>query len=234
MKPVLAFVEDSSRAFAALFLLVALAPEMAATPAGGLPRGGGTAIRVAVGVLAVCLVADGYRASRVPLRGARASLRALGRLVASRGLVGRWYRLSFREPLVPRDQARQALARLCGYRPAADGYRITSLLPTVRRWRPGVWVTVARPSRAGRRWECLYTRRVEDPYELWLLRSALQPSGRSDRAPTVPTRSLALESMSGEEIDELLRGPDAGAEDDGPPDRPCSVMIPPLDEGARS
>ena len=216
MKPVLAFVEDSSRAFAALFLLVALAPAMAASPADdGDPLGGRTAIRVALGVLAVSLLADACRASRVPLRGARASLRGLGRLVAGRGLVGHWYRLSFREPLVPRDQARQALANLCGYRLVADGYRITSLRPTIRRWRLGVWVTVARPSRAGRRWACQYTRRVEDPYELWLLRSALQPTGRSDPAPPVRRRSLSLESMSGEEIDELLRGQDAGSEGDG-------------------
>src|SRR3954468_6039225 len=99
-----------------------------------------------------------------------------------------------------------------------------SLCPPARRWRLGVWVTVARPASADRRWGCQYTRRVEDPYELWLLRSALQPSGRSDRAPRVPTRSLALESMTGEEMDGLLRGEDAGAEDDSTEQRP------PLDE----
>ncbi len=214
VKSVLVFVEDSCRAFAALFLLGALAPAMASPADVGDPPGARTAVRVALGVLAVSLLADGWRASRVPLRGAHASLRALGRLVAGRGLVGRWYRLAFHEPLVPPDQARQALARLCGYRLVADGYRITSLRPTLRRGRLGVLVTVARPSRAGRRWACLYTRRVEDPYELWLLRSALQPTGRPVPTPPVRRRSLALELMSGEEIDALLRGPDAGAEGD--------------------
>ncbi len=117
--------------------------------------------------------------------------------------------------MVEPDQARRALARLCGYRLVADAYRIASLRPIMRRRRLGVWVTVECPASAGRRWGCQYTQRVEDPYELWLLRSALQPTGRSDPAPSVRRRSLTLESMSGEEIDELLLGQDAGAEGDG-------------------
>ncbi|MEJ7637989.1 MAG: hypothetical protein WKF75_08415 [Singulisphaera sp.] len=213
MKSVLAFVEDSARAFAVLFLIVATAPTMAASPADdGEPPGGRTAIRVALGVLAVALLADACRASRVPLRGARASLRAVGRLVVGRGFVGRWYRLSFHEPFVPRGQARLSLANLCGYRLVADGYRITSLRPTMRRWRFGVWVTVERPARAGRR--CCRLRGGSRPVP-----AMAAPVGttdrRSDPAPPVRRWSLSLESMSGEEIDGLLRGRDAGAEGNG-------------------
>jgi hypothetical protein len=222
MKPFLVFAEDTSRAFALLFVFVtaALVPPLSApSTVGGLPGErpeNYPALEVAAGVLVLSCLCDAARAGRVLRRGLRCSLRGPARLIPSRGYVGRWLHLSFREPLVPPDQARAALARLCGYRLHGESARIASLRPSIRRWRFGIWVIIARPSKASRHWECQFARWVEDPHEVWLLRSALQASERPGPALTLRARPLAIASMRAEEVDDLLRGTDAREDRDSP------------------
>ena len=213
---ILVFVEDTCRAFAVLYLVAVLGPAIE-DPTSTFPPGAGQqTFWVAVAVPVVGFLLDLYRAVLVLLRMARATLRGLHRVVPRRGHLGRWYHYSFREPLAAPDQAREALARLCGYRLQADDYRIASIRPSIRGWRPGVLVSVARRSRSSRHWECRYVRWVGDPHELWLIRSAVRHAERMETAPVRRERRVnALEVMSTDEMDGLLGRPGEGPDRDG-------------------
>lgn len=213
MRAALTFVEDTCRAFAALYLVAALGPAIE-DPASSLPSH--QTILGAVGVLVVGLSLDLFRAARPLLGRARSGVRALHRAIPSRGHLGRWYHYAFREPLAAPDQAREALARLCGYRLQAGDYRLVSLRPSIRGLRLGVLVTVTRGSRSGRHWECRYVRRVADPHELWLIRSAVRHVGETSAVPLVAEPgSDALGTRSEGEMDALLGRPGEGPDQDG-------------------
>jgi hypothetical protein len=139
-----------------------------------------------------------------------AGARRIGKVMhPRRGVLGRWYHLSFHEPLTDSEQARVALFKLCGYRLQASDYRIESIRPALRRGRLGAWVTVAQTSKSTRRWACCFVRWIDDPNELWLLRSALRPSPESARTPppASPRGANDLERMTVAELDQLLQEP---------------------------
>jgi hypothetical protein len=200
-------VEDSSRDFATLYLLAALGPRLLAPPDGG-PLALDAPAWVAASVLGLGLLADTLRALGMMARWAKGALSGMGHRVPvpGRGLAVWALDVVSREPPIDSEQARESLANLCGYRLHGDGYRIVSVTPSVRHWRAGVWVTIARPSSFTRRWECRYVRWVDDPHELWLLRSALRPTA-GDRPPHPQRegpRPIPLDGINGDEIDELL------------------------------
>lgn len=189
MRSFLGWADDTARSLALLYLLASLAPAIfdptLAREIAGLSAGGRTVIWGAALVVMASFVHDIARAVGAFARAIRAGWRASARLLPRRGLVGRWVQLTFREPLAPPDQAREALATLCGYRLRGSGYRIVSLRPSIRALRFGVRVTVAGPSKFSRSWECRYVRRVEDPHELWLIRSALRAvESTGERVPS--------------------------------------------------
>ena len=206
MKHLFTLATEACHDFAVLYVAVVLAPVVLAPASGLRPLMAGDVLLAALGVVSTTLFMDAVRAARA----AWGLFGRLATLVPRRGVIGRWYHLVFREPLTDPDQAREALARMSGYRLRGRGYRLVSLRPAWRRWRFGVVVTVERPSNLCRSWTCRYVRRVEDPHELWLLRSAMRPHARIeiktvDSSP--PERPRRLEALSGVELDQLLGPP---------------------------
>jgi hypothetical protein len=218
MKHLLTLTAGACHDFAVLYVAVVLVPAILAPASGPGPFGSDGVLLVALGVISIALFVDAVRAART----VRGLVGCLATLVPRRGVIGRWYHLAFREPLTDPDQAREALAHLFGYRLRGRDYRIVSLRPAWRRWRIGILVTVERPSTLCRSWTCQYVRRVEDPHELWLLRSALRPHAGAEIKPAdppSPEQPRRLEALSGAELDRLLgpRGPARPA-----PDEPSS------------
>jgi hypothetical protein len=201
-------IEDGPRDLAFLYLVATLVPAIFAEPAETpirLDRPGW----VAVAVLGIGLVLDVGRAVGVSARStrqlvARSTRRAR---VPGRGLVLWGLDLISREPPIDPAQARESLARVCGYRLHGEGYRVVSVVPSLHRWRVGVWVTIARPSAFTKRWECRYVRWIDDPHELWLLRSALRGTTAPRAVPGHRPGAIALDDIDADEIDELLGGP---------------------------
>jgi hypothetical protein len=199
------------RAIALLYVLVAIAPAEPGEPWPSLSwTWPGVLREPAFGclvVLGTIELAWGLRWAWRSVRWiVRASWRAWATLHPRRGFVGRWLHLSFFEPPTAPDQAREALAKLCGYRLQGPGYRIDSIRPGLRRGRFGVWVTVVHPSRHSR-WQCGYVRWITDPNELWLLRSALRPGAEPAPVSQGARTTGELDGMSGDEMDRLLRAP---------------------------
>jgi hypothetical protein len=212
MRRLLALVADACHDFAALYALAVLGPVLLDPPAGWGAIVDDLPLRVSLGILTVSLLVATVRVGQAMTRAIGSFLALLAELVPRRGRIGRWYHLSFREPLIDAGQARESLARICGYRLTSNDYRIVSLRPALRHWRFGVWATVERPSALSRSWSCRYVRWVEDPHELWLLRSAVRTNREAVPAPArtpAPSPPSRLESMSGADMDRLLVPPTA-------------------------
>jgi hypothetical protein len=117
----------------------------------------------------------------------------------------RWYHYTFREPLVEAVEAHKSLREVCGYRLVfTSPHRIISVRPSLKRFRPGLWVVVEPIQQKGK-WSQRWTKWVEDPMELWLLRSAVRGVPRSVSQPQVSSRSTF--DFISEEMDELLMTP---------------------------
>jgi hypothetical protein len=200
-------VEDSSRDFAALYLVGRLVPALLFDPASA-PITLDAPLWVAAGVLGLGSLVDLWRGIELLASGTSQGLRGLGRRsrLPGRGLALWALDLIWREPLTDPAQARESLANLCGYRLHGEGYRVVSIIPSVHRWRIGVWVSLARPSSFTKRWECRYIRWVDDPHELRLLRSALR-GGETPPSARPSTHAIPLDEFNGDEVDELLGGP---------------------------
>ncbi len=132
----------------------------------------------------------------------------------SREYAWRWWHYSFREPLASSDEAHEALRRLCGYRLVGGPQRIARVVPGLRRFRFGVRVVVQAERQPSRSWTAQWVRWVDDPLELWLIRSAVSGAGPARPEPGAgtaargqPSEGGLLDSMSREEMGELLGGP---------------------------
>lgn len=119
-----------------------------------------------------------------------------------RTYVGRWWHYSFKEPLTSPQEARHALRQMASYRIGTGSHRIALIRPGVRRFRFGVLVTVQQGK--PRSWTQQWVRWIDDPMELWLLRSAVQAqspqAGRTASPPPQPTGPSLLEG----DIDSIL------------------------------
>ena len=137
------------------------------------------------------------------------------RLVRCRDHLWLWWRYTLREGLSPPDQANESLAELCSYRILPNTVtRLRCCIPWFRRWRFGVFVFFVPVSQKSRHWTLCWVRWVDDPLELYLVRSAAQ--GVTPPPPPAPVRtnsrsrpqpvaaSSLLESMSSDDWRELL------------------------------
>jgi hypothetical protein len=214
MRPILKLVGSALYAAALLFVVAAMAAALAGLRPWDQALGRAWWREPAVWCLGVVVATKLVRASRALNWAARGVLGAARRVWSliqpRRGVLGRWYHLSFHEPLTDSDQAHDALAQFCGYRLHPGDYRITSIRPSLRRGRLGAWVTVAQASKSTRRWTCCHVRWIDDPHELWLLRSALRVKPTEPAATPAPAprpKPTTLERLSEAEIDHLLHEP---------------------------
>ncbi len=147
------------------------------------------------------------------------SLASLARLVwgwmvgitrPGREFVGRWWRYSFRVPLSEPTEAHEALRQVCGYRLVGGPHRIVRLVPGLRRFHFGIRVVVEVQDQPSRHWTTQWVRWVDDPVELWLIRSAVRgvgvvrPQSESKERKASHRPNGRLDRMSAEEMDRLL------------------------------
>lgn len=156
---------------------------------------------VLVGIVALT-VFDGVRYS---VRGVRL-VRTEGvprvvSLLARLGTVGRWVQMTWREPPSEPSEARRVLKETCRYTLKTDGYRIARARPTIRGWRLGLHVVVEKEGHAS--WRTQFVRTITDPWEWWLVRSALRPDPRPAPVAT-PRPGGRLDRFSPAELDRLL------------------------------
>lgn len=124
-----------------------------------------------------------------------------------REFIWRWWHYSFREPLADPAEAREALRNLCSYRLVGGPHRAARIVPGLRRFRPGVWVTIEPEQQPSRHWATRLIRWVDDPIELWLIRSAIWGTGTASitaRPTSSRSRRSSLDGMPAAEIDERL------------------------------
>lgn len=169
------------------------------------------ALMVAGITLGVTTFNEAIRLIRGMLYGIRRILSWIHRSLPRRGSWLRWYHYTFREPPTSPDQARDALARLCGYRIKPGDHRIVSVRPSIRGGRLGVRVTVQRPSQSTRHWTHQDVRWITDPHEWWLLRSAMLDTDtaapRKTSAEHAEPSAFELHRVSSDELDRLVGSP---------------------------
>lgn len=124
-----------------------------------------------------------------------------------REFAWRWWHYSFREPLCDPTEAREVLRNLCSYRLVGGPHRVVRIVPGLRRLRLGVLATIESEQQPSRHWATRLVRWVDDPIELWLIRSAIRGTGitcsTARPASSLPRRG-SLDGMSAADMDELL------------------------------
>ena len=95
------------------------------------------------------------------------------KLLAMRHHLWLWWRYTLREPYVDPDQANEALRELCGYKvqPRSQA-TLKCCLPGLFRFRFGVLVFFVPIHQRSRHWTLCWVRWLDDPLELYLVRSA--------------------------------------------------------------
>ena len=95
------------------------------------------------------------------------------RLLASRYHLWLWWRFTFREPYTDPGQANDSLSELCGYKvQASTEAKLKCCLPGFFRFKFGVLVFFVPIQQSSRHWTLCWARWVNDPLELYLVRSA--------------------------------------------------------------
>ena len=149
-----------------------------------------------------------------------ASLRLWRCVVRFWNHAGVWWHYTFREPLAECDQANEALRELCGYQvQISTRTKLKFFLPGFRRFKFGVLVFFVPLQQRSRHWTLCWVRWLDDPLELYLVRSAAKGGSQSliessvvprparkCREPPQPSTSGFgfFDSVSSEELEGLL------------------------------
>lgn len=130
-----------------------------------------------------------------------------------------WWRYTFREPLADPDQANEALRDLCGYKvQISTETKLKCCLPGFYRSKFGVLVFFVPVQQRSRHWTLCWVRWLDDPLELYLVRSAarsvsqpvigrlVSPPVRTDRQRRQPPGSGLgyFDSITTGELENLL------------------------------
>lgn len=130
-----------------------------------------------------------------------------------------WWHYALLEPKTAPNEARRALKTLAHYRLGRRPHRLVRVRPGFRRFRFGVLVTIE-PMGQSKQWTQRWCRWIEDPIELWLLKSAMAGPPGED-VPNVGTLDLPtpeeemqgdpnmgmLDLLTSEDMDEFLGVP---------------------------
>lgn len=110
------------------------------------------------------------------------------KLLAMRHHLWLWWRYTLREPYADPDQANEALRELCGYKvqPSTEA-TLKCCVPGFYRFRFGVAVVFVPIQQRSRHWTMCWVRWLDDPLELYLVRSA---------ARGAPKRSVGRQHVS--------------------------------------
>jgi hypothetical protein len=113
------------------------------------------------------------------------------RLLALRHVVWLWWRYTLKEPYVDPDQANEALRELCGYKiqPSTE-VTLTYCLPGLFRFKFGVLVFFVPIHQRSRHWKLCWVRWLDDPLELYLVRSAARGVSYAVIQPSAVSQSI--------------------------------------------
>ena len=92
-----------------------------------------------------------------------------------RRYMRRWWQYGYKEPPIDAQQANKSLLDLCGYKlEPSKPMRLAHCRLGVRNFRLGLYVTATPIHHKSKHWQMYWCRFVDDPYEFYLVRSALQ------------------------------------------------------------
>jgi hypothetical protein len=116
-----------------------------------------------------------------------------------------WWHFSFCVPLTESEAANQSLKELCSYKvlPRTQT-QFKCCIPLFRRWRFGVLVFFVPTQQQSRFWTLCWVRWVDDPLELYLVRSAARRTRRDHSQQSTAGPILSSLDEVSEELDSLL------------------------------
>jgi hypothetical protein len=111
--------------------------------------------------------------------------------VAMRHHLWLWWRYTLREPYIDPGQANDALRQLCGYKvqPSSQG-TLKCWLPGMFRFKFGVLVFFVPIHQRSRHWTLCWVRWLDDPLELYLVRSAARGVSKAGLEPTAVSEAV--------------------------------------------